>query len=324
MRQFAAADDRQAAWILVSTLLLFFAALGFARLLMDWRTHAGWPVYAGLSVVALLTAGLFIRIFLLSHDLNHNNLFRGRRLNRAFRFLTGTLCHTTPTLWEKEHDLHHRHSNNLDFDQSGQSAALTVAQFLQLPRFLRIGYFVVNLPPVLYTVMPAAYFYVYMKARATLWENLATAAWLFILWKLDLLWYSLVVFYFTAAFGFIVFHLQHTFDGVYKRRSSDYDFFLNGVFGSSYWVWNLPHWLSAVLDFFLIGVRYHHIHHLNVRIPAYRLAESQRALENEGLLKNAATVRFGTVLGTLHYSLYNEKTRSFEAVWGYRKAVLKR
>lgn len=324
LRRFAAGNNRRAFFILGNTLVFFWATLYMAHLLLDRLADGGWWIYIVLITNAILTSGLFIRIFLLSHDLNHNSFFRSYRLNRSLRFLTGTLCHTTPTVWDKEHNFHHRHSNNLDFDQSGQSAALSVDQFLRLPRLMRVGYFVANLPPVLYVIMPAAYFYGYMRIKATVWENLAMALWLLLLWKVDLLWYSLVVFYFTAAFGFIVFHLQHTFDGVYKRHDADYDFFLNGVYGSSYWVWSLPRWMSAVLDYFLIGVRYHHIHHLNVRIPAYRLAESQDAAEKAGLLREAARVRFGRVLKTLHYALYNEETEKFESVWAYRKSVLTR
>ena len=95
--------------------------------------------------------------------------------------------------------------------------------------------------------------------------------------------------------GQLLFHLQHTFEESYKSRPPYYCAYTNAMRGCSY----IPApvsgpnrglavdcfrlgrvfgsverlkgcacwWPQEVLKFFLAGIEYHHIHHLNTRVP---------------------------------------------------------
>ena len=65
--------------------------------------------------------------------------------------------------------------------------------------------------------------------------------------------------------GQLLFHLQHTFEGSYKSRQAYYCSYVNAMRGCSY----IP--LPGFLKFFTAGIEYHHIHHLNTRVPCYKV-----------------------------------------------------
>jgi hypothetical protein len=60
-----------------------------------------------------------------------------------------------------------------------------------------------------------------------------------------------------AAVGQLLFHLQHTFPLAYKSRPPYYSSYTNGLRGCSFLL------VPRALAFFLAGIEYHHIHHLN-------------------------------------------------------------
>ena len=76
-----------------------------------------------------------------------------------------------------------------------------------------------------------------------------------------------------AVFGCLMFHVQHTFPEL--KREYNRDFFVNGYTGSTYLE------LPAIIKFFTHGIEYHHIHHLNIKIPGYKLQKCFEDAEKE-------------------------------------------
>src|SRR5436853_7183034 len=75
-----------------------------------------------------------------------------------------------------------------------------------------------------------------------------------------------------APLGVWMFYMQHQFDTVYWRDNADWDFHDAALHGSSFY--DLPDWMKwATVD-----VSYHHVHHLQPRIPHYRLREAHEAV----------------------------------------------
>src|SRR5262249_3126791 len=62
-----------------------------------------------------------------------------------------------------------------------------------------------------------------------------------------------------------LFHVQHCFDATYWARHAQWDYVRAGLYGSSYYKLPRPlQWLTA-------NIGLHHVHHLDTRIPNYRL-----------------------------------------------------
>mgnify|MGYP000588424242 CR=1 FL=1 len=81
--------------------------------------------------------------------------------------------------------------------------------------------------------------------------------------------YPLNVAFVTGAY---LFYAQHNFEGVRLRGRHEWEFTHAALEASSY----MP--MGPVMRWFTANIGYHHVHHLNSRIPFYRLPEAMSAL----------------------------------------------
>lgn len=293
--------DDVSGWAVVgSTVAVYLGGLALATLglsgLRQEPLLGGAALVLGVAIVALSQ----VRAFLVHHDLCHGALFRTAGLRRALAPVVGALASTSPSVWSREHNRHHKDSNKLDRPQDGQTASWTVEQYLQAPAWQRWAYYLLNQRPLLFLVIPPLYFLGFMRVRARLHENLVFALFMTGLWAT----HTISVFFWALLpatwFGFLLFHAQHTFEGVYRRRSEQWDFFDNGMLGSSVLV--LPD--RRLLRWFLYGVGCHALHHLSPAVPGYQL---ERCLaERPELYTAAPRVRIADALAATQYTLYDE------------------
>jgi omega-6 fatty acid desaturase (delta-12 desaturase) len=68
-----------------------------------------------------------------------------------------------------------------------------------------------------------------------------------------------------GAAGIWLFYVQHQFEEAYWQRSENWSYADAALRGSSFLK------LSKPLQFVTGNIGYHHVHHLNVRIPSYNL-----------------------------------------------------
>ena len=76
-----------------------------------------------------------------------------------------------------------------------------------------------------------------------------------------------------ASLGAYLFYAQHNFPAAEIRAGSEWDYVFAALRSSSYMAMN------PILGWFTANIGYHHIHHLNSRIPFYRLPETMAAIE---------------------------------------------
>ena len=79
--------------------------------------------------------------------------------------------------------------------------------------------------------------------------------------------------------GIWLFYVQHQFDDTYWERTDEWSFEEAAVRGSSHMA------LPKVLQFFSGNIGFHHVHHLNAKIPHYNLP---RAHEEQAMFTVAA------------------------------------
>ena len=65
--------------------------------------------------------------------------------------------------------------------------------------------------------------------------------------------------------GLWLFYVQHQFEDAYWSRRGEWDFMQAALAGSSFYK------LPRLLQWFTGSIGFHHIHHLNPKIPNYRL-----------------------------------------------------
>lgn len=250
-------------------------------------------IYALISVSYLvavvlmpLAAGFLVRIFIIQHDCGHLSFFRSRRANNLVGVMCSLLTWTPYASWRRQHAGHHGVWNDLDRRQSGAdiySSCLTVAEYRALRPRRRWLYrmtrhpLVANvlLPPLIFTLLYRLPFDMPRSWRLERrFVHLTTLSLVIIFGGLGLVVgyerlaaVHLPVLVIAAIIGVWLFSIQHRGEGVRWTRHDAWDSTTAALASSTYL--RLP----AVLQWFTGNIGFHHVHHLNPRVPNYRLQE---------------------------------------------------
>ena len=309
LARYRAPSTLRSIWELGITLVGFFALWAVAVVALHWH----W--YAGLAMA--FPIGFFlVRLFAIQHDCGHNAFFAERSWNDWVGRALGCLTLTPYDVWRRLHALHHSNAGNLDRRGIGDVMTLTVAEYSARGRWGRLGYRLYRNPAVMFGLGPAWLFVLnnrlpigLMKAGMTYWvsamaTNICLLAVLVGLWFLGgftaifAVWLPSVLV--GATIGVWLFYVQHQFETAHWDHEPDWSLHDAALHGSSHYVLPQPlQWLTANLGM-------HHIHHLQSRLPFYRLPE---VLRDHPPLAEAQrmTIRQSLVNARLH--LWDEKSR---------------
>ncbi len=234
-------------------------------------------------LLAIPTAGLLVRLFIIQHDCGHGSFFKSQAANNTLGFILGVLTLTPYAYWRRTHAIHHATAGNLEGRGFGDVRTLTVKEYLRLPLGRRLAYRFYRNPLVLLVIGPAFQFvlkhrFPYDAPRSWKREwasihrtNLALLAALLVVWQTvgweRFLLVQVPVFLLSGAIGVWLFYVQHQFEEAYWKPESDWDYYAAGLQGSSYYA------LPKLLQWFTGNIGFHHIHHMSSLIPNYRLQE---------------------------------------------------
>ncbi len=279
-------------------------------------------------LLAIPTAGFMVRTFIIFHDCTHGSFFKSIKANDRLGLMLGVLVVTPYYAWKHDHAIHHATAGDLDRRGVGDVLTLTVAEYIALPWWKKIGYRIMRNPLILFTVgsfIVFAFTHRFPGARSgkrerssVVWTNIALIAvigWIILQigWKALLLVEVPVLLLATSA-GVWLFYVQHNFDGTYWERHDKWEFFKAGVNGSSFYK------LPAILNWFTGNIGFHHIHHLSPRIPNYKLPECYK----ENPIFQVKPLTIGRSMRSLFFRLWDEERRmmvGFEALKRYRRTL---
>jgi omega-6 fatty acid desaturase (delta-12 desaturase) len=117
-------------------------------------------------------------------------------------------------------------------------------------------------------------------------------------WQFLIAWWPAA--WVAGASGIFMFYVQHQFEGVYWEKGEDWDFTEAALRGSSFL--DLP----AVLAFFTGNIGFHHVHHLNARIPNYELPRAHTEVE---IFRDVPVLTLRQAIGTTRLKLWDEERR---------------
>jgi acyl-lipid omega-6 desaturase (Delta-12 desaturase) len=299
-------------WKAVYQLSTTLGLLGLAFYVM-YRSLA--LPYVVTLLLAIPTAGLLVRTFIIMHDCGHGSFFKSRRANEVVGWLTGVLTLTPFAQWRYDHALHHASSGDLDRRGHGDIDTITVKEYLAKSAKQRRKYRFVRHPLVMLGLGPL---YLMLNQRRLLKNvhlnqlqkfsvystNAGIAAIVigFSLWigfgNFMLVYFPAI--YLAAAAGIMLFYVQHQFEDTYWNEHGEWDYATAAIHGSSYFKMN------PVLQWFTGNIGLHHVHHLGPRIPNYNL---KRCHEENELFHSVTVLTVPTALRTLRLKLWDEETR---------------
>jgi omega-6 fatty acid desaturase (delta-12 desaturase) len=255
----------------LSSLFLLLAALAGTVWNLNLAARAGCSVLAGL---------LMMRFFVIYHDQQHYAILSRSKLAEALMKVFGILALTPSSVWRSSHNHHHKHNSKLRGSDIGSFPIMTKDQFLKSPPGKRFSYLFVRHP------LTILFGYVFMflfgmclnpflhyprkhfdcLVAMVVHVGIGTALLLWGGWTALLL--TLVIpFFITYAVATYFFYAQHNFPGVSFSDQGGWTYEKAAMESSSFMR------TGPIASWFTANISYHHIHHLNARIPFYRLPE---------------------------------------------------
>jgi acyl-lipid omega-6 desaturase (Delta-12 desaturase) len=300
----------RSAWQIAVCFLSFIGLCSLMYVTVDIST---WLTLA----LAVPAAGFVVRIFILQHDCGHGSLFRSKTLNDWTGRVCGLVTLTPYAHWRRQHALHHANWNNLDRRESGAdiySTCLTTAEYRALPARQRLVYRLVRHPLIALVLLPPLVFLALYRLpfdtppswhRERLSVHGTNLALIAIVTTLGLTLgfgtvalVQLPIMAVAAIVGVWLFSVQHRFEGTAWFRRDNWGAQAASLQGTSYL--RLP----GVLQWFTGNIGFHHVHHLNARIPNYRLAECHDA---NPTLREVPTLNLASALRSSALWLWDEE-----------------
>ena len=271
VKPFAVDFPKRSWWVVLSTGALLVAAVTGTVII---------PVPALQLVCSVLAGLLGLRSFVIYHDQQHHAILSRSRLAEWLMRGFGVLALSPSSIWRSSHNYHHKHNSNLRSAHIGSFPVMTRAQYLKSPPLKRFQYLFTRHPlTILFGYLFV--FLVGMCVRPFLndprrhWECLLAllihlGIGVALVWSLG--WWGLLVtqtipHFVMYAIGSYLFYAQHNFPTVTFKDKAGWTYEKAALESSSYLKTN------PVLAWFTANIGYHHIHHLNARIPFYRLPE---------------------------------------------------
>jgi omega-6 fatty acid desaturase (delta-12 desaturase) len=270
--------------------------------------------FVALRILSSIVAGLLlVRMFVIYHDHQHHSILTNSKLANLIMTAFGIYILSPSSIWKRSHDHHHNHNSKLFSASIGSFPIATRTRFLSMTRKEKFIYLLIRHP----LTIGLGYFSMFMfgmclnafisnprkhaDALLALLLHIGISITIFILFG----WLNwLLVFFipFVLAFGLgaYLFYAQHNFPGVTFCDNHEWAYEKAALESSSYMKMN------RVMAWFTGNIGYHHVHHLNSKIPFYRLPEALKQLPELQCCK-VTSLNIKEVLSCLRLKLWDHE-----------------
>lgn len=259
--------------------------ISLAAISVTWAV-AFSPLHPALRLVgSVLTALLIVRLFIIYHDAMHGAIFRGSRAAQPFLWGIGLLSLSPPAVWRETHDYHHKNNCKLPGTAIGSYPIVTTRMWRRMSPSERRTYTIARHP----LFIAAGYFTIFAAGMclgsfarnprvhwagpvALLLHAVVIALVSVVLGAAALVFGLAIPLLLAFALGSYLFYAQHNYPDVVIADRQRWNYHDAALASSSMFE------MSPVMHWFTGNIGYHHIHHLNHRIPFYNLPAAMRAL----------------------------------------------
>lgn len=270
-RAFAQDDSRKSWFAVISTGALLLANLAAIFLLPHWALKLPASILMGL---------LMVRMFVIYHDHQHHAILAHSKTAKWMMKAWGILAMTPNSIWQHSHNHHHNHNSKLRSTHIGSYPVMTTERYKSSSKKERIEYLAMRHP---ITIL-FGYFTVFilgmcivpmldnMKAHRDSLYAIILHILLYAVLLLTVGWANtfFLVFlplFIAGAIGSYLFYAQHNFPLVTFNDKEGWSYEGAALDSSSFCK------MGSFMNYMTANIGYHHIHHLNSKIPFYRLPE---------------------------------------------------
>lgn len=228
---------------------------------------------------------MLVRTFIIFHDYQHHAILQRSPVAEVLFSVFGMYMLTPPGIWKRSHDHHHNHNSKLYSASIGSFPIMTLQKFREASPAERFFYLSVRSPLNIFFAYFSMFMYgmclqSFLSSPRRHWDSLVVlavhvaAAVLIFIYSGWLIWFLafFLPFFISHMLGAYLFYAQHNFPEVVFRNNVEWSYSHAALESSSFMKMNaFWNWVTA-------NIGYHHIHHLNARIPFYRLPEAMREI----------------------------------------------
>ncbi len=289
-KQFAV-EDRQRSWLeITGTVLLAITFFSITLLKVPF------PIIVASSIICGL---LYVRMFIIYHDYQHRAILQNSVMASLLMKSIGIYLLAPEAIWKRTHEHHHNNNSKLTMTGIGSYPTISKTRYLGLkkrekfiyllnrhPLTIIFGYFTL----FIYWLNLKSFIQSPSKHLDSLLALLLHGAAAFAIWNFlgfyvfMLSWF--VPFFLAFGMGSYLFYCQHNFPGARFAENHDWTYVNAAIASTSF----MP--MNPVMQWFTGNIGYHHVHHVNSRVPFYRL---QEAFESMPELKNTPTTSWNPI-----------------------------
>jgi omega-6 fatty acid desaturase (delta-12 desaturase) len=251
--------------------LILIASLFGTFYNFHWSLKLLCSVFSGLVIV---------RLFVIYHDHQHKTILNRSKAADLLFTLFGFYVLAPTGIWSRSHDYHHKNNSKLYSAAIGSYPIYTKQKYDKCSRMEKIHYLFIRHPlTILFGYIFAFMWGMCFKSIINRFSKhidslvalivhfvYQTAVFYFLGWQTWIL-LCLIPHFISGAMGAYLFYAQHNFPGVTFKGNEEWTYEGAALDSSSYMDLNpFMHWVTA-------NIGYHHVHHMNARIPFYRLPE---------------------------------------------------
>ena len=289
-----------------------------------WLFRSTWLNVLTIPFMTLMN----VKTFIIFHDCGHSSYTPNKTLNYIIGSLMGVFVFT-PFCWNYRHYNHHLTNGNINNKLNHKYNELifhSLIEYKKMNRVMRFIYKIVRMPCIFYIFIPFIYFGIKQRIDVlknkinrqplnqslptilfdTLFSNISLLFLVYYLLKFEMLGSYLISMYFVAVIAIFAFHNQHTFNPPYVVNNEDWNTKNSGLLGSSFI--QIPKYLK----YFFSGIEYHHIHHINSKIPGYNLQKyHEDVVSKSSVFDNIVKLSVIDCYNNLWLVLYDEAKKKY-------------
>ena len=289
-----------------------------------WYFRNSWLSICMVPLIGLLS----IKTFIIFHDCGHQSYTPNRILNYMIGIILGIFS-MTPFSWNFNHNTHHLTNGVVDnmYDHPyNETLFHSLQQYKSFSSVKKIGYKLLRQPYLFVPFVPFLKFLIIMRFNMfrllnkklsvdnmklfivieQIINNVGIYGLLYYFYTHNILYHILCSHIISTSGGLMLFHSQHTFNPPYIVNNETYNQKDSGLVGSSFI--QIPKYLK----YFTGSIEYHHIHHVNSKIPNYNLEKyHNEVVSKSNMFDNIIKLSMMECYNNLWLTLYDEDKKKY-------------
>jgi omega-6 fatty acid desaturase (delta-12 desaturase) len=276
-------EDRKRSWL--ETLLTL---TGICTIFTATFFNFPLPIRIAMGILLAL---LYVRMFIIYHDFQHHAILQGSVAARWIMKAFGVFILAPQTIWKRSHDHHHTHNSKLTIHGIGSYPTISKTRFLGLTTAEQRLYLINRHPlTIVFGYVTLFIYWLNLKSLiqsprkhldsllALILHGVGGAAVFYFFGPITFMVSWVIPFFLAFFIGSYLFYCQHNFPGAIFCENHDWKYDEAAISSTSFMAMHpIMHWFTG-------NIGYHHVHHLNSRIPFYRLPEAWKSMpELEGV-----------------------------------------